>query len=326
MTSATVGWALGANNLQHTSNGGQSWQVVAQTTTNQAIGPFFVLDGQTAWYTLIDTQTYMTAALLSTNDGGQSWTRYDWISSTQYFNTISIFDQHTAWINTVDVSGNQPVYHLYLVGGSTPWQEVTLPGTDQVTDIHFISQMVGWVTTTPDGSTEELYMTTDGGQSWTTQTLPYPTNVPATDAISIQFLGFGDSQTGFLRTHFSDPTTGAIDSNQVYATFDGGQSWQPYGPTIPMSVPSITQIDNWSITNSFPSYQAQTNVASLFKGAWKIQSFTSPTGNNNAEITILSSDVLFASTISADRTTQVVYKSSNGGETWHEVGTLPFTV
>src|SRR5258708_37822930 len=104
MTSAQVGWAFGANNVQHSSDGGQSWQVVAQAPANQVIRPLFVFDGQTAWYTLTETQTFTTTAIVRTSDGGQSWTRFNWISPTQFLNSISLFDQQFAWINPVDTS------------------------------------------------------------------------------------------------------------------------------------------------------------------------------------------------------------------------------
>lgn len=327
MTSTKVGWALGANNLQRTSDGGHTWQVVARASANQAIDHFFVLDGQTAWYEVIDTQTFTTSAIVRTGDGGQSWTSFAWISPTQFLNSISIFDQQFAWVNTVDTSGTQPVFHLFLVGGSTPFQEVALPNQDQVGEIHFISQTVGWVVTVnADGSTEELHMTRDGGQSWTTQTLPLPANVPATDAPSIQFLGFGNSQTGFLQAEFSDPTTGAIDAKQVYTTTDGGQSWLIDGPPVPQNSPIIAQIDIWHITTSFPDFNIQTNLSILSQGQWKVLSLTSPVGNATTEVTIFTSDLVFESSISADGTTQELFETHDGGKVWHQVGSAPFTV
>ncbi len=72
MTSEQVGWAFAANGVQHTSDGGQTWQTVAKSTDQQVIRPLYIFDGQTAWYTTIDTQTFATSALYRTSDGGQS--------------------------------------------------------------------------------------------------------------------------------------------------------------------------------------------------------------------------------------------------------------
>lgn len=326
MTSAQIGWALGANNLRRTSDGGRTWRIVARGTADQGIGPFFVLDGQTAWYELIDTQTFTTTAIVHTSDGGQSWTSFAWISPTQFLNDISIFDQQFAWVNTFDTSGPQPGFHLFLVGGSTPWQEVTLPSQDQVGEIHFISQTVGWVVTANADGLEELHMTRDSGQSWTTQTLPLPANVPATDAPSIQFLGFGNPQIGFLRAEFSDPTTGAIDASQVYTTSDGGQSWFIDGPPMPQNTSIISQIDIWHITTSFPDFNIQTNVSILSQGQWKVQSLTSPVGNSTTEVTIFTSRLMFESTINANSTLQELFETHDGSKVWHQVGSAPFTV
>jgi len=326
MTSAQVGWAFGANNVLHSSDGGRSWQVVAQAPANQVIRPLFVFDGQTAWYTLTETQTFTTTAIVRTSNGGQSWTRFDWISPTQFLNSISLFDQQFAWINTVDTSGAQPVFHLYLLGGSTPWQEVTLPGQDQVSTIQFLSQTVGWVvTTSADGSTQVLHMTSDGGQSWTTQTPPLPGNVPVTDGVSFQFLGFGDSQTGFLTGQFSDPSTGAVDSTQVYATSDGGQSWQIDGPAVPANTEAISQVNGWQITTAIPTFAPGIAMTSLNEGEWRVQRFTLPTPAES-EFSIVTNRLLFDSVISADRTTQVVYETQNGGATWQKLATIPFAV
>lgn len=327
MTSPSVGWALGANNLQRTSNGGQSWQVVARAGATQVISPFFVLDDQTAWYMVTDTQTFTTTALVRTNDGGQSWTSFAWMSPTQFLNSISIFDQQFAWINTVDTSGPQPVFHLFLVGGSTPFQEVTLPSQDQVAEIHFISPRVGWVVTVnADGSTEQLHMTRDGGQSWITQVLPLPANVPATDAPSLQFLGFGNAQIGFLQAQFSDPTTGAIDGKQVYATSDGGQSWGIDGPLVPQNVSVISQIGIWHLTASFPDPATQVNLGTLSLGEWSVQSLTLPLSNADFEVTVFTNHLMFTSTMNADGTLQELFETHDDGTAWRQVGSVPFTV
>ena len=93
MTSQQVGWALAANGLQRTGDGGQIWQTVARGTPHTALGPVSVLDGQTAWYATTNTQTLTTSALHRTNDGGQTWTRFNWISPTQFLVALSLPDQ-----------------------------------------------------------------------------------------------------------------------------------------------------------------------------------------------------------------------------------------
>jgi hypothetical protein len=65
-------------------------------------------------------------------------------------------------------------------------------------------------------------------------------------------------------------------------------------------------------------------MASLHEGEWKVQNITLPT-STESELSIVTSRLLFDSVISADRTTQVVYETQNGGATWQKLATIPFT-
>src|SRR5260370_772499 len=179
MTSQQVGCALAANGLQRTGDGGQTWQTVARSTPHTALGPVSVLDGQTAWYVTTNTQTLTTSALHRTNDGGQTWTRFNWISPTQFLVALSLPDQQHALVSTVETSGVQPVFHLYLVGASAQsFQEIPLPGANQVGNLYLLSHEVGWVAElSADGSSEVLFMTSDGGRSWQLDGAPEPANV-----------------------------------------------------------------------------------------------------------------------------------------------------
>jgi len=66
-------------------------------------------------------------------------------------------------------------------------------------------------------------------------------------------------------------------------------------------------------------------MASLNEGEWRVQRFTLPTPAES-EFSIVTNRLLFDSVISADRTTQVVYETQNGGATWQKLATIPFAV
>jgi photosystem II stability/assembly factor-like uncharacterized protein len=332
MANEQVGWTLDGKGLQRTSDGGRTWQTVAHGTANEVIQPVFVLNGQTAWYTTINTNTLTTTALYRTNDGGKSWTRFQWISSTQFLIYVSIPDQNTAWISTSDASGNQ---YLYLVGGSGQrFREVTLPGPNQLQSLYFTSQVVGWATEpTADGSSAMLFTTRDGGQNWTQQSLPLPAGAPATDTVSLNFLGFSNQKQGdgYLTATFSDPATGAIDATQIYASLDDGQSWQIYGSFEPANVFIVAQIDPWHITASnviFVTPGEEQNLGILQSGVWTVQSIALPDvaqpDNNGAWLTVLNSRVMFISAFNADSSAQILYKTQDGGITWQRVASVPF--
>ena len=332
MANTQVGWTLDGQGLQRTSDGGQTWQTVAHGSAKEVIRPVFVLNGQTAWYTTINTKTLTTTALYRTNDGGQNWTRFNWISPTQFLANISIPGQNVAWVSTGDANGNQ---HLYLVGGSSQnWQEVTLPVSNQLQSFYFASQKVGWATEpTADGLSVQLFTTSDGGQSWSMQALPQPTGVPATDTVSLNFLGFSNYQQedGYLVTTFSDPTTGAIDARQIDATLDGGQTWQLYGTSEPAEVQAISQIDSWQLTASnvtFITPGQGEDLGALQSGVWTVQDVSLPDvaqpDNNGAWLTVLTNQVMFVSAFNSDNSAQILYETRDGGATWQQVTAVPF--
>ena len=335
MTSQQVGWALASNGLQRTSDGGQTWQTVARSTPHAGLRPVYVLDGQTAWYVTTNNQTFTTIALYRTNDGGQTWTRFNWISPTQFLVAISLPDQQHALVSTVDTSSVQPVFHLYLVGESGQgFQEVTLPGQNPVVNLYFLSLQVGWAAEqTPDGSSENLFMTRDGGQNWTEQTLALPAGVPATDTVALNFLGFGNQETGYLTAMFNNPTTQAVDATQIYATSDGGQSWQPYGASEPANVQLVAQIDPWHVTTSTPIFISpggEEELGTLLSGAWTVQSIGLPNvaqpDINGSWLTVFTNQVMFVSSFNADNSAQIVYRTQDGGVTWQQIASVPFSI
>lgn len=317
--------------MQHTSNDGQTWQTVAKATAQEDITPLFVFDGQTAWYTTTNTQTFATTALHRTGDGGQTWTTFLWISPTQFLDNISIFDQQFAWVSTVDNSGSQPVFHLYLVGGSAQsWHEVTPPGQNQIDNLYFLSQQVGWVAEqTTDGTSQALFMTSDGGQTWTQQTPPLPAGVPATDTLNILFPGFGDAMHGYLRIMYSNPTTPAVDAEQFYATADGGASWQTYGASEPGRIEAVSQIDSWHLTTADPivfTLKGAIPLGILRLGQWHTQHVHPPQNTIEALLTPLTNNTMFVSSFNSTNNAQLLYETRDGGTTWQLIATVPFSV
>lgn len=334
MTSQQEGWALATNALQHTSDGAQTWLTVAQNTAQETIGKVVLLNGQTAWYTTNDTQTFATDSLNHTSDGGQTWTSIKWIDPSQFPVAFSIPDQTVAWVETVDTSGNA---HLYLVGGTgQTWQQVTLPVPNQLDAFFFLSRKVGWaVEPTADGSSENLFMTSDGAQSWTEETVPVPTGIPTTDMMNINFLGFSDQTSGDLTATFSNPNSGAIDGTQVEGTADGGLSWQLDGAIEPTTTSGleITRVDLQKITTAnliIITPEQPIGLATLQAGTWSVQNVSLPNvaqpDENGAFFTVLTEKVMFVSSLSADGSTQILDETKDGGATWQQVASLPFTV
>jgi photosystem II stability/assembly factor-like uncharacterized protein len=113
------------------------------------------------------------------------------------FLIVNCFSQQYGWI---DISNNLPASN----------GTVTLP------DMHWISDSEGWICS---GLLGEIYHTTDGGQTFTTQTTQFYTN-------AIYML---NSNEGYAGGH----------NGRVYRTIDGGGAWNVLG-TIGSSLRSIS--------------------------------------------------------------------------------------
>lgn len=332
MINDTVGWAL-SNGLKRTSDGGKTWQTVAQAASQELFGATYIFDDQIAWYQTYDAQTFATAALYRTNDGGQSWTRFAWAYPTQTPGSLGVIDGQTAWVSSSDFSGDIPSFKLFLVGGATQSvQEVTLPVQTQsgLGDVYFVSPQVGWVSSVIPSDTGNssftLFGTSDGGQNWTQSDLPIPAGLSDTASIvGLQFLGFGNNQEGYLTAQIGETSDYTIYSNLVYRTLDGGQTWQSYGVSIPVNS-RIIQIDNWHVVNSgivFVAIGGVVGLAELQSGAWSTQSFTMPPGNSDHHLTAMSPKDLYVSLESSDYTAQLLYQSPNGGKSWKQISSVP---
>ncbi len=86
------------------------------------------------------------------------------------------------------------------------WVDISdnIPGEPDLSDVFFVSDDVGWITSS---SHAEIYHTTDGGVTFTVQTTP----LGATNAVHML-----DESNGFS----------GGDGGWIYKTTDGGQNWE----------------------------------------------------------------------------------------------------
>lgn len=92
--------------------------------------------------------------------------------------------------------------------------------------IFFINKDIGWVV---NGS-GKIYKTTDGGTSWIQQK-----NAPGTYFRSVAFV---NDQIGFVGNIGPNYFPGVTDTNPLYKTIDGGNSWAPVTANISGVIPT----------------------------------------------------------------------------------------
>lgn len=214
-----------------TSDGGQHWTQVATTGTAGGAIPLQgdkaamnFMDTQTGWLTIGDYSTISaTAGLYKSSDGGHTWTRQnlptfanptkptlmplaptffsanDGILPIQYSNTSStgivLYDTHNAGAS-------------WQVASILP---ITIAGALDAAQVDFLDASHGWII---DGTTTTLYMTSDGGHTWSKHS----------GFQGLQSVNFASIRQGW-----------AQDSNScslLLSTQDGGQSWNPYSYAI----------------------------------------------------------------------------------------------
>jgi photosystem II stability/assembly factor-like uncharacterized protein len=174
---STLGFVTGGNNtILKTTNGGGTWSLI----NNGIIGGSSV-------YGIYFTDENIGYAggdygyIYNTIDGGANWSGQIVFSSRAVANDITFIDNNTGYASIAvgfPVAGDTTTLMKTTDGGQT-WQvdphspHSTSGNPSQLSHIKFFNNQVGYMTGgyTP-ANTGELYCTTNGGQSWSTVSIP----------------------------------------------------------------------------------------------------------------------------------------------------------
>ncbi len=191
----TIDWAATeALTVYGTSDGGLHWARRAPTTFPAAIVYFRGVEG----WVLSQSRTLHLdpAPIYRTTDAGATWTN------------VGTLPHANSWGSTSGVGENQ---------------------------FEFASARVGWFRTGGLAATGDsgLYLTTDGGHSWTSVTVSPPTGLDKADMILGYPVLFADGQAVLPVAfgHITDPAYGrdpnhlAVSAHYVYTSADGGLTW-----------------------------------------------------------------------------------------------------
>jgi photosystem II stability/assembly factor-like uncharacterized protein len=244
---ASQGWFLSPDSLYRTADGGASWTryyVPFNGGTiqflDQANG--FVLSGEPSG------MHKHAVYLYKTSDGGATWIRQyandpSLPNNTLPFsgtkNGMTFRDASTGWVN-----GYTPTpgfaYFYKTINGGVSWapQSLPIPAGYESADINAGSPrffgandavMPVWISTGVGGRNLFLYVTHDGGTTWTVSPAAAP-NSFGSDFVSVRD-GFSIGDTGLL-----------------HVTNDSGANWIQITPNVPIGGDFIPQIDFVSTT------------------------------------------------------------------------------
>jgi photosystem II stability/assembly factor-like uncharacterized protein len=231
--SANAGWALTNNALYRSDDAGDSWQDITPPATEARwIGDVFFLNESLGWVESSTGQTQEVeeeprVEIFRTLDGGQTWIPsilpdQRSLSSGTTPTYLNFADEMHGWLA---LSGESNANFSYgelfkTTDGGLTWTR--LPDPPAGAPVHFVSATNGWMAGGPAG--DELYATSDGGQSWQPLVVDLPPAYAArSKAVSYEVPTFTSPEHGTLAV----TVTGNRDDAALlfYTTEDGGRSW-----------------------------------------------------------------------------------------------------
>jgi photosystem II stability/assembly factor-like uncharacterized protein len=328
MIDATTGWALTAQAILYTTDGGTSWKDItpSQHALTPGSGAFF-LTASSAWVAIPQTGSSTGVQVFRTTNAGQSWQSTLIQPNIAGAEEITFIDTQHGWLlsHQSDAASAETLDIFRTTNGGQTWTLVSStfasstdgpsPGHIQFggakSGIAFRDAMTGWVTGTSFLATYPLlYVTNDGGSNWRQQTLPLPHNV-ASGQLSIMPPTFFTANDGILPVKFDTEAASFLD---VYVTHDGGQNWQPTSLLSAGAINRAPTIDFIDVSHGWATNGTILYATSNGGQSW-IEVPTSQNFKNISSLDFVSSEVGWAIGGAGSNST-VLLKTVDGGHTW----------
>ena len=187
MLDASNGWAIGNGIIMRTIDGGSTWYDVTPAGISSLDVPSgrFFLDPSTGWVAISGTSP-TTGTLYHTTDGGSTWST----SSIPFSGaSLQFVDTSDGWtlVGLGGAMSHEAVAIFRTNDGGNSWNQVfiddptvsgssdSLPFVGDKNGIVAIDGNQGWVTgAQPSSDFIYVYISQDGGTTWTQQTINMP--------------------------------------------------------------------------------------------------------------------------------------------------------
>lgn len=215
----TLGWLSGYNLLTHqarlyrTTNGGQSWTLIASPPTG---GIFYFVDSRNGWGVNNSVTAPPPYGIVKTTDGGDSWTNVYPDTTAYGFYALQFLDGQNGWV----IGGDTVAQIIKTTDGGSSWKKVALPPSIMRPKcLFFLNPDTGWVgvtVRTPQGDQPAIIFTNDGGTNWWIEQIP-----PQQGAGHIFSIYFRDLKNGYFTQEQCVANCNGPDSLRRYAGLIG---------------------------------------------------------------------------------------------------------